>query len=239
MDFRFSDTRRDFQTGPESYRMNSTRVTPSLSPKLPSPAVLQPEIGPHRSFDENMSVVAPLAPKRSGYGLPCAKCKTYYAADLANCPICKTSERVSPVPASLISGSALEELPDISPDEATLEAERERFLREFKSQVYASHMQINAAASFRCTQEQNHQGAFEAASVCQGCYDRLEERLDLMQAALHMDLREASQVVYDAVWGDPSDPSKTYQNAAQALLTELRKRAGISPVLGRHHPLAH
>jgi hypothetical protein len=31
-----------------------------------------------------------------------------------------------------------------------------------------------------------------------------------------------------AVWSDPSDPRKTYQNAAQALLTELCERSGIT-----------
>jgi hypothetical protein len=45
--------------------------------------------------------------------------------------------------------------------------------------------------------------------------------------------------VYDAVWADPSDPGKTYQNAASALLTELRKRAGITAVLGPFQPLKH
>jgi hypothetical protein len=226
--------------------MNSTRITPPVSPKPLAPAVLQPEAGSYHSMAENLAAPQ-IAPRQRGYGLPCAKCKTYYAADMANCPICQAAERVSavqaPVQLSAVSASApaaiMEELPDISPDEATLDAERERFLREFKAQVYTSHLQINAAASFRCTQEQNHQGGFEPASVCQGCYDRLEERMDLMHAALHMDLREASQVIYDAVWGDPSDPSKTYQNAAQALLTELRKRAGISAVLGPNQPLAH
>jgi hypothetical protein len=39
-------------------------------------------------------------------------------------------------------------------------------------------------------------------------------------------------VVYDAVWADPTDPSKTYQNAAQALLGELRRRSGIPQVFG-------
>jgi len=226
--------------------MNSTRITPPLGPKPLSPAVLQPETVSYRSANENFAAVQ-LTPKQRGYGLPCAKCKTYYAADMANCPICQAPERVSatqaPIQLSAVSltdpAAVMEELPDILPDEATLDAERERFLREFKSQVYASHLQINAAASFRCTQEQNHQGGFEPASVCQECYDRVEQRLDLMEAALHMDIREASQVIYDAVWGDPSDPSKTYQNAALALLTELRKRAGISAILSPHHPLAH
>ena len=37
-------------------------------------------------------------PRRGGYGMPCAKCKTYYSADLDSCPVCKTTERVSPIP---------------------------------------------------------------------------------------------------------------------------------------------
>ena len=38
-----------------------------------------------------------LGPRRIGYGLPCVKCKTYYAADLSMCPVCKSEERVSPL----------------------------------------------------------------------------------------------------------------------------------------------
>jgi hypothetical protein len=81
--------------------------------------------------------------------------------------------------------------------------------------------------SFRCSLEENHQGGHEPAAICKSCYDHLQERADLMEAALHIDLKEAAQIIYDAVWSDPSDTSKTYQNAAQALLTELRKRSGI------------
>ena len=125
------------------------------------------------------------------------------------------------------------------PEMAARSTARERFLREFKSQVYASHMQINTAASFRCSKEENHQGAFEPAAVCQDCYDQVRGQMDLMEAALHMDLKEATQIVYDAVWSDPSDPGKTYQSAAQALLTELRNRAGISAVLGPLQTLPH
>ena len=68
---------------------------------------------------------------------------------------------------------------------------------------------------------------------------RLQSRVDLLEAALHMDLKEATQLIYDAVWSDPSDPSKTYHNAAQAIMSELRRRAGISVVLGPLQPLAH
>ena len=46
-------------------------------------------------------------------------------------------------------------------------------------------------------------------------------------------------LVFDAVWSDPSDPGKTYLNAAQALLTELRKRAGINMLMTTHQPYKH
>jgi len=58
----------------------------------------------------------------------------------------------------------------------------------------------------------------------------------VLEAAMHMDLKDAAQIIYDAVWADPSDPSKTYANAAQALLSELRHRSGIPQVLGPLQP---
>jgi len=33
--------------------------------------------------------------RRTGYGLPCAKCNTYYFADLNECPVCHTRERIA------------------------------------------------------------------------------------------------------------------------------------------------
>jgi hypothetical protein len=63
--------------------------------------------------------------------------------------------------------------------------------------------------------------------------------VDILEATLHLDLKEAAQIIYDAVWADPSDPSKTYQNAASALLSDLRKRAGMSTLLGPFQPLSH
>ena len=79
----------------------------------------------------------------------------------------------------------------------------------------------------------------EPASICKTCYDRAQERLDLVEAALHMDVREATQIIYDAVWADTSDSTKTYQNAAQALLTEIRKRSGVELVMGPLQRLPH
>jgi len=172
-------------------------------------------------------------PRHVGYGLPCIKCKTYYAADLTACPVCKTKERVSPVVSTVPAVAPTEELPD----PVLLEEERERFLRDFQSHIEASGL-VNASAH-NCGLTENHQNSSETATVCKSCYEQLQERTDLMEAALHMDLKDASQIVYDAVWSDPSDPNKTYQNAAQALLLELRKRAGVKLALGPLQPLPH
>jgi hypothetical protein len=195
-----------------------------------------PVVAGDRAHQTNFADPAQGAPKRIGYGLPCSNCGTYYAADRPACPICKCAERVSPNNAAL---PAMVQEADPLPDSEQLEAERERFLKEFKSQLYSAHMQINASATFRCSREESHDGVSEPAAVCDNCYARVQQRADQMEAALHMDLNEATQIIYEAVWSDPSDPGKTYQNAAQALLTELRQRAGISRVLSTLQPYSH
>jgi len=189
---------------------------------------------------------APVAPtpsetKSTGYGLPCARCHAYYPADMQACPICKSPERVSPTPPVAPPAAS------VAPRSATaaqingglIDDDRERFLKELKSQAFASHTQINAAATFRCVLEHQHSGATQPAAVCHNCYSDVRQRANLMEAALHMDEKEAAKVVYGAVWCDTSDPNATYLNAARALLSELRKRAGIGLVLGAHQPLAH
>lgn len=174
-------------------------------------------------------------PKRVGYGLPCARCKTYYAADLKSCPVCKATDRVAAVSAIKTNKPVADEK---VPDPDTLEAERERFLRDFKSQSYAA-LQLSPSAGANCTRNENHQGSTEPATICQACHDQLQERVDVLEAVLHMDVKEAADIIYDAVWSDPSDPSKTYQNAAQAILNELKKRSGITQVFGPLQPLPH
>jgi hypothetical protein len=168
---------------------------------------------------------AEAARKAAGYGLPCAKCRTYYSAEVKVCPVCKSSERVAVSEGRLLSTSPVNEQ---SPDPALLEQERERFLCDFKAQLANFEVPGQAAVFSRCIKEENHQGEFTSAAVCQSCYERVRERVDAMEAALHMDLKEAAQIVYDAVWADPSDSNKTYENAANALLSELRKRSCVS-----------
>ena len=183
-------------------------------------------------YAENRAEDSSAAPKPTGYGLPCVNCKTYYAADLPACPVCKNAQRVSAL-APLASFSPAEQLPD--PEQ--LEEERERFLRDFNSQVVAAPLPAESGTpAMHCNRQENHLSAPVPATICQECFDRLQERVDVLEAATHMDLREAAQIVYDAVWADPSDPSKTYQNAAQALLTELRRRSGIMPIFGQLQP---
>jgi len=181
------------------------------------------------------SVPAPQERKLSGYGMPCAKCRLYYPADMVVCPICKSPERVSPTDLA----SAVPVAPVAAQTPADLQEERERYLKELKSQVFASHKQINAAATFRCALDHNHNGNVEPAAICHTCYGELRQLADRLEAALHMDVKEAAQIVYTAVWADTSDPNRTYINAANALLSELRKRAGVGLLLGPNQPLAH
>ncbi|HET9406395.1 MAG TPA: hypothetical protein VFO39_04095 [Candidatus Sulfotelmatobacter sp.] len=182
----------------------------------------------------NNSFTAPPPPpmrKPAGYGLPCAKCRRYYSADLEACPLCDSRERVSAL-APRASVTPAPAAPDPMPDAAALEQEREEFLRQFKSQFLAAQAELSSGEVATCDLTENHSGEAKRAEVCRPCYDRLQERLDVYDASLHIDLKEATQIIYDAVWADPSDPGKTYQNAAHALLSELRKRAGMSAVLG-------
>ena len=123
------------------------------------------------------------------------------------------------------------------PATAQIDDDRERFLKELKSQAFASHTQINAAATFRCVLEHQHSGATEPAAVCHSCYSEARQLADRMEGALHMDAKEAAKIVYEAVWADTSDPNTTYLNAANALLSELRRRAGLGLVLGANQPL--
>jgi hypothetical protein len=174
--------------------------------------------------------------KSSGYGMPCANCRLYYPANVDTCPACNSRERVSPsvVPAITKTQASTEPLPDT----AVVEQEREAFLKEFKSQLFAAHAEV-ASSPVVCSLGAHHVQGAEEASICKACYDRLQERADVYEAALHIDLKDAAQIIYDAVWADPSDPSKTYTNAASALLSELRKRSGVSSLMGPFQPLGN
>jgi hypothetical protein len=178
--------------------------------------------------------------KLAGYGLPCSHCHAYYPADTPVCPICKCPDRVSPgEPVAHSTASAAPQPASQLTTGAPIDDDRERFLKELKSQAFASHTQINTAATFRCVLQHQHSGATEPAAVCHTCYGEVRQLADRLEAALHMDTKEAAKIVYEAVWADTSDPNRTYLNAATALLSELRKRAGIGLLLGANQPLAH
>jgi len=169
----------------------------------------------------------PGASRSIGYGMPCAKCRAYYPADMDACPICKSKERLSPAGANgRPASAAVASSASSHSDAAKLLAEERDRLRELKSQIYASQPQV-PAATFRCALDQNHDGGVEPAAVCHSCYGEMRQLVGRMETALHMDTKEAAKIVYEAVWADTSDPDKTYYNAAVALLGELRKRAGM------------
>jgi RNA polymerase subunit RPABC4/transcription elongation factor Spt4 len=195
--------------------MDTTRPLPPLKNQL-TPSMLQ---APPAAASEKSH-------RRSGYGLPCSKCHTYFAADLTSCPMCGSSDREG-VRVIAPAASAVRE--EYVPTFEEIEAEREAFLREFKGRLYASPLEAPQAlpSTRTCTFTSCHPLETEEAAVCSSCYSLVADRADRLEAALHMDLREATRIVYEAVWADPSNPNDTYKNAAHALLEALRKRAGI------------
>jgi hypothetical protein len=212
--------------------MESTGAKPAREKSI-NPAITA---NPERHMPPKVAAQphAEKAPKAVGYGMPCANCRAYYPADMTACPICKCAERVSLSASSLPQASAAAAAPSVEIDD-----EREQFLKELKSQAFASHTQINAAATFRCVLEHQHDDTSEPAAVCHTCYSEVKQLADRLEAALHMDTKEAAKIVYEAVWADTSDPNRTYYNAADALLSEMRRRAGIGLLLGGNQPLAH
>lgn len=174
---------------------------------------------------EAQTVAAP-TPARVGYGLPCLQCGTYYTADLTACPRCKTTERVSPRAGAVAVSTAAQE----APASDIVEQEREKFLKEFKAQLFQNHSQIGGSASLRCSVPGYHPEGEPVADVCRSCYDRVNERADRMEAAMRIEVADATKIIYDAVWADTTDPTRTYQNAALAFLAELHRRAGIAAV---------
>jgi hypothetical protein len=220
--------------------MDLTQHSSAAATKPAQSSMPQPEntIGVRSQVRSNLRNAvrnnADAAHRSSGFGMPCANCRLYYPANLDTCPACNSKERVSAkaVPAIPKVQPAAEPVPD----NAVVEKEREAFLKEFKSQLFAAHAEVSTAPAI-CTLGEHHIQGAEAASICKLCYDRLQERVDVLEAALHIDLKEAAQIIYDAVWADPSDPTKTYTNAAAALIGELRKRSGVANVIGPFQPL--
>jgi len=216
---------------------NATR-TQQASANAVVQAALTKEGGARRGEASSAPVSVADAPRKArGYGLPCSKCHLYYPADLDVCPTCKHNQRVSPVVPKIspkVAQAAVEPIPDT----AVVEQEREEFLRQFKSQLMEAHAGVVNAPESVCKFGEHHSGEPAHAEICQVCYERLQERLDVFEAALHLELKEAAQIIYDAVWADPSDPNKTYENAANALLAEIRKRAGMNALMGPFQPLS-
>lgn len=203
---------------------------------------------------DELKIRADMHARQGRYGLPCVKCKAYYASDLPACPICKCTERVPAQGAEVKSAKVLKKASGgvlqralrsfINHDSNPAHKQRrlavhsdedgKSFLLESNLLLCANPDESDAGAGSSCILDENHNTQHESASVCLSCYQQLQEKLARTEAALLMDFREAAQVIYEAVWADPSpvEPSRTYQNAAQALLKELRHRARMVRLLG-------
>src|SRR5271169_628493 len=137
------------------------------------------------------------AHRSAGFGLPCANCRLYYPANLDACPGCNSKQRVSPsvVPALPRAQAAAGALPA----HIVVDPERKACPKELDSQLSAGHAEVTGPPAV-CTFGERHVQSTEAASICRVCYDRVRERVDVCEAALHMDLKEAAQIIYGAVW---------------------------------------
>src|SRR5438270_11303982 len=107
--------------------------------------VMQPILATNTQFTSTNNLadfvrVAPPSPRHVGYGLPCAKCGTYYMADLSVCPICNCADRISPTTIRAPAGLA-----NARPGATALE-ERETLPKEFEPQLFPAPLQINTAA---------------------------------------------------------------------------------------------
>src|SRR3979411_2208085 len=135
--------------------------------KSVNPAALSAPATPERRVPQGSAPGVHSEKKAIGYSMPCARCHAYYPADMHACPICKSPDRVSP------TEPVIHSMASSVPQPATgtqIDDERERFLKELKSQAFASHTQINAEATVRGVLENQHTGATEPAAACHSCY---------------------------------------------------------------------
>jgi TonB family protein len=104
-------------------------------------------------------------PQTTGYGLPCAKCHRYFPADLPECPICKSKERVAPV-AGPADPARRKAQAFATPPVATLTQEQEELLKQFAAPALVSEVErepslveasLNATAAEPRGTESNHQ----------------------------------------------------------------------------------
>jgi hypothetical protein len=178
------------------------------------------------------------------FGLTCTNCKAFYDSDLPACPICKSVERVPAEEAKAKSavspGVRCVAVRDCVADNATgqckpqmqlalhRDEDGECLLLESSSVLCARTDEIDTGNCSLCILHENQHTQSEYASICLN-YEKLREKFARTEAALLIDLREAAQIIYRAVWSDPAptEPSRTYQNAAEALLNELCRRACI------------
>ena len=159
----------------------------SLNSNHASAAILSQDSGVRRM--DPSSAPSPAGERKlSGYGLPCAKCHLYYPADIDICPTCHHPHRVSPT-APKIQPKTAQTAAATIPDVAKVEHEREEFLRQFKSQLLEAQAGVGNASDSLCKIGAQHPGDPAHAEICKICYERLQERVDVCEGALHLDLK--------------------------------------------------
>jgi TonB family protein len=82
-------------------------------------------------------------PQTVGYGLPCAKCHRYFPADLPECPICKSKQRVDAIvpPADPTRRKGQASVAS-TPAMTALEQQRAEFLKQFAAPVLVAEVEV-------------------------------------------------------------------------------------------------
>src|ERR1700758_4352357 len=146
------DSTRMVQSTASSGAAVRTALQPTTEVRQPSQTVRVNVPG-----TRNTPKPSPVDQKPAGYGLPCAKCKTYYLANLSACPICKSTERVSPV-VVVPQRKRAEATQDRPSDDM-----QQNILRDLKSQLSAESQTSPAKARCRFAgDEPTH----KSATVC-------------------------------------------------------------------------
>ena len=207
-----------------------TTATKQAREKSVNPVALST---PERRMPQGPAPAVTLAPEKKpvGYGLPCSRCHAYYPADMH---VLSDLQVAGPCLTDR-TGDAFDGFrPCRSPTTSApqIDDERERFLKEIKSQAFASHTQINAAATFRAFSSISTTEPLNQPPSAIPATARPASRPTGWKLLSTWTLKKRAKIVYEAVWADTSDPNTTYLNAATALLSELRKRAGIGLLLG-------
>jgi len=174
-----------------------------------------PQIAPARAWTP-ASVAALACAQTGGYGLPCSKCRMYYPLTWTAAPSALSPERVSPTAYQRCRSPNCSAIPAKSG--RTFVDDRDRLLKELKSQIFQAHTQINAAAHIPLLHGPESRRKLGTGRRLPQLLRRASSTGRPNGSRLHIDLKRGGTVVYKAVWADSSDPARLTRTLPRAVI---------------------